>query len=278
MAGKKQLTLCDKTLILDWKKKHISVRAMAKQLNVNESSVRRFLAKFEIRRTLDRKYGSGRPRCTSVREDRLIKRLCLRDRFATSSQIRRTLEKSVGSVISAKTVQRRLNEVGLRASRPAKKPLLTQKMKKTRLEWAKTFKNWTVDDWSQVIFSDESKFNLFGSDGNKYVRRRKGERYNENCTLKTVKHSPYVMVWGCITYHGVGQILILRGSVNAEKYLKVIKEGAYPTILEVSPLLNQPLFQDDNARCHRATVVSKFSFEVKILLNFEIQLTYQRYF
>lgn len=261
MAGKRQMTLSDKTLILDWKKKNISIRSMAKKLNVNESSVRRFLSKFKTSKTLDRKYGSGRPRCTSTREDRLIKRLCLRNRFATSSQIRSDLEKTSGSVISAKTVQRRLNEIGLRANRPAKKPLLTQKMKKTRFEWAKTFKNWTVDDWSQVIFSDESKFNLFGSDGNKYVRRRKGERYNENCTLKTVKHSPYVMVWGCITYHGVGELLILRGSVNTEKYLKIIRDGAYPTILEVSRLLTQPLFQDDNARCHRAVAVSKFNFD-----------------
>ena len=55
------------------------------------------------------------------------------------------------------------------------------------------------------------------------------------------------MVGGCITYHGVGEILILGGSVNTEKYLKIIKEGAYPTILEVSHLLTQLLFQDDNA-------------------------------
>jgi hypothetical protein len=37
-------------------------------------------------------------------------------------------------------------------------------------------KSWTTADWQKVIFLDEIKFNLFGSDGIQYVRRRSGER------------------------------------------------------------------------------------------------------
>ncbi|XP_077287686.1 uncharacterized protein LOC143912277 [Arctopsyche grandis] len=43
-------------------------------------------------------------------------------------------------------------------------------------------------DWRRVIFSDESKFNLFGSDGIHYVRRRSGERLSDKCIQPTVKH------------------------------------------------------------------------------------------
>ena len=38
-------------------------------------------------------------------------------------------------------------------------------------------KDWRMDDWHKVVWSDESKFNVFGSDGRVYIRRRVGEDY-----------------------------------------------------------------------------------------------------
>ncbi len=38
------------------------------------------------------------------------------------------------------------------------KPLLNQRQRQKHLTWAKEKKNWTVDQWSKVLFSDESKF------------------------------------------------------------------------------------------------------------------------
>ncbi len=40
----------------------------------------------------------------------------------------------------------------------ATKPLLNQRQRKKRLTWAKEKKNWTVVQWSKVLFSDKSKF------------------------------------------------------------------------------------------------------------------------
>ena len=50
-------------------------------------------------------------------------------------------------------------------------------------------------DWNKVIWSDESKFDLFGSDGRYYMRRRVGEEYLAECVQQTVKFG-LVMVWG----------------------------------------------------------------------------------
>ena len=41
---------------------------------------------------------------------------------------------------------------------------------------------------NQVIFSDETKINLFASDGRVYVRRKVGQRYNKKNLKSTVKH------------------------------------------------------------------------------------------
>jgi hypothetical protein len=58
----------------------------------------------------------------------------LKSRFVTCSELKRDLEKLSGKIISSKTVQRRLNEVGVKDRRPTKNPLLTNKIKKTRLK------------------------------------------------------------------------------------------------------------------------------------------------
>ncbi len=48
----------------------------------------------------------------------------------------------------------------------ATKPLMKQKHRQTHLTWAKEKKNWTVAQWSKVLFSDRSKFCVsFGNQG-----------------------------------------------------------------------------------------------------------------
>ncbi|KAG0921928.1 hypothetical protein G6F31_020115 [Rhizopus arrhizus] len=47
----------------------------------------------------------------------------------------------------------------------AKKPLLSKQHKERRLAWAMAHKDWTTDDWRRMVFSDETKVNVFGSDG-----------------------------------------------------------------------------------------------------------------
>ena len=46
---------------------------------------------------------------------------------------------------------------------------------------------WTEKQWNIVLFSDESKFNLFESDGKRFVGHKNGERLSPQCVKKTVK-------------------------------------------------------------------------------------------
>ncbi len=57
----------------------------------------------------------------------------------------------------------------------ATKPLLKQKHRQKHLTWAKEKKNWTVAQWSKVLFSDESKFCIsFGNEGPRVWRKSGG--------------------------------------------------------------------------------------------------------
>ncbi len=57
-----------------------------------------------------------------------------------------------------------------------------------------------MDYWNYVLWSDETKINLFGSDGVKHVWRKSGEEYKDKCVLPTVKRGGgRVMVCGCMS-------------------------------------------------------------------------------
>ncbi len=57
-----------------------------------------------------------------------------------------------------------------------------------------------MDYWNHVLWSDEARINLFGSDAVKCVCWQPGEEYKDKCVLPKVKHGGgSVMVWGCMS-------------------------------------------------------------------------------
>ena len=79
--------------------------------------------------------------------------------------------------ISSETVKRRLRADALFGRTPVKKLVISAKNKKARLAWVKEHLNWTPQQWSKVLWSDESKF-LMGTDGISFVRRPVGTRFD----------------------------------------------------------------------------------------------------
>ena len=160
---------------------------------------------------------------------------------------------SCGVQCSSRTVRRRLGKVGLHGRVARKKPLLTLSHKQVRLKWARERVNWTLSDWHKIIWSDESKFNLFGSDGRVYVRRRAGEEFLPECINQTVKFGGgSVMMWGCISCDGVGPLMKVVGRMNAADYIKMLNTSLVPYMHSMGPNF---VFMDDNAPCHRAKSV-----------------------
>src|SRR5688572_16882792 len=75
------------------------------------------------------------------------------------------LKSRFGIQVSDRTIRRVLKKKGLKSVEKKKKPLLSKKNIKARLDFAKAHQYWTSDDWERVIFSDETKINRFNSDG-----------------------------------------------------------------------------------------------------------------
>ena len=114
-------------------------------------------------------FKTGRPRKTSAREDRIMQRMSLKDYFKSCTEIKRVMNSTSCVNVSRQTVSWRLQEIGLFNQIPRKKLLVSSKNKK-RLEFANRYVIWTYENWANVFFSDESKFNLFGNDEKKQCK------------------------------------------------------------------------------------------------------------
>ena len=66
--------------------------------------------------------------------------------------------------------------------------MLSAKNIKSRLVFAKIQKDWTVEDWNRVIWSDETKINRFYSDGKEWCSIRDSEQIQSRHVQQTVKH------------------------------------------------------------------------------------------
>ena len=117
----------------------------------------------------------------------MIVKISLKDRFDIVKSISRAFCEQTEKPISRKTVSRWLNKEKLVARIPCRKPLISKKNQKVRLDLTTEHILWTEEQWNMIHFSDESKFNLFGSADKRFVRRKNGERPSPQCIKKTVK-------------------------------------------------------------------------------------------
>ncbi len=75
-------------------------------------------------------------------------------------------------------------------------PLLSAKYRKRRLQFAQAHQNWTIEDWKNVAWSDESRFLLRHSDGRVRIWRKEHESMDPSSLVSTVQAGGGVMVLG----------------------------------------------------------------------------------
>ncbi|EIE79977.1 hypothetical protein RO3G_04682 [Rhizopus delemar RA 99-880] len=193
---------------------------IGKRVGVHRNTVNRYANKWIHDRI--RKRG-GRPSIVAESTRRYIKRQVLTGCLKTAKDVQMKLEE-LGHPMSYQSAINVLHSVEIYAEIKKKKPLLTEKHKKARLTWAKKHQYWTVHDWRRVIFSDETKINIWGSDGCKYYWKRKCDRLQPHHIDVTVKHGGGgLMLWGCITSEGPGYACqIYNGTMNSEVYQEIL--------------------------------------------------------
>ncbi len=133
----------------------------------------------------------------------------------------------------------------------ATKPLLKHEHRQKHLTWAKEKNNWTVAQWSKVLFSDESKCCIsFGNQGPR-VWRKRGEAQNPCCLNVSVKFPQSVMIWGAMSSAGVGPLCFLKSTVNSSIYQEILEHFMLPSADKLYGDADF-IFQQDLAPIHSA--------------------------
>lgn len=183
------------------------MRYIAEKLQITKSTTHNIVQKFRATGVVTHKTRSGRPRKTKPALDKHMVVLSKRNRRLTAPEIRKNLWETGICDVSVSTVKRRLNEVGLRGCVATKKPLLRKGNAKKSLDWATLHRNWSKEDWGNVFWSDESKFELFGTKRRIFVRRKTNEKFSFDCVVPTIKHGGgSVLMWGCFCANGVDNL------------------------------------------------------------------------
>ena len=237
----------------------VNQRVIAGRFNVHESTITRLIRRYRTTGSVKDRPRTGQPRVTTRRQDAFIRQRHLRDRFTTSVATSRDVVGRHGRRVHPRTVRRRLRERGILCRRPLKGVILTQRHRRNRVRWARRMLA-NRRNWRDVVFSDESRFNLSHADGRQRVYRRRKERYAENCVIQHDKFGGGgVMVWGAINHNFRSSLVILRNTLTARRYIdEVLRPELLPLIRRHQNVNNPLTFQQDNARPHTARLTMNF--------------------
>ncbi|KAL0895252.1 hypothetical protein ABMA27_011406 [Loxostege sticticalis] len=219
----------------------LTQREVATVLNVPRSSMQNALKRYQETGRYTRRPDSGGVRCTSARVDRFIR-----------------LQIARGVNVSERTIRRRMEEVNLRARRPARGTELLRQHRVARLQFARDHANWTHEQWARVLFTDECRIALRAPDGRERVWRRTGERFLPITTTQTVSfHGGSIMAWGGISSDARTELVVVDNRLIATRYIEeIIQEHVVPYMGYIG--YDQFLLMHDNARPHVAHCVNEY--------------------
>lgn len=251
----KETTESQRKIIIHLHNQGKSYAEIGELMDRSRFTIRSIIHRFKEAPNLENVKRSGRPRILSNRECKQIVRKVKIDPKTTSTQIAAEVKEDFGKDVHAMTIRRVLHEADYSSRVARRKPLISPINQTKRLEYAKEYKNKSTAFWDQVLFSDESKFNIFRSDGRVSVWRKKNTAYEKKNLAPTVKHGGGgVMVWGCMSAGGVGELVFIDGIMDKTVYLNILKENLKKSAEKLN--LPSPLtFQHDNDPKHTSHIV-----------------------
>lgn len=243
MGRNKHCTDAERELIRKWRKEGKTYKEISELLGRSQNLVTNALK--PQKNTENR----GRPRKTTKQTDRRMVVMVKKDPFLSS----RAILKELNENISARTVRRRMTEANLHGRIARKVPFLSKRNIKQRISFAQEHKDWNgesmIKKWRNILWSDETKINMFGSDGRTYVHRPPTQEFASRYTKKTVKHGGgNIIVWGCMSYYGVGPLYWIKETMTQHEYVDILENIMLPYASENMPLIWT--FQQDNDPKH----------------------------
>lgn len=252
---KPRTTIEQRELVLNHFKNGKTQRHIAEMVKLSPSTVQYIIQRFvRENRVADKGRNAPNKTFTELEERRIIRKIKVNPKVS-APKLTEDVEREMGKKCSVETVRRVLREHNFNGRVARKKPFISQKNLKSRLKFAKEHVNRQPSFWNDVIFADESKFNIFGSDGMQYVWRQPNTELTNKNLKPTVKHGGgSVMVWACMAASGVGNLVFIEGIMDKHMYLKILQDNLVQSAEKLG--INETFrFYQDNDPKHKSAIV-----------------------
>lgn len=238
MPRAKFLNEAEKAQITFLKGLGLSNRAIAKEIERSDTVVKNFLLKGE---NYGQKHANiGNTKITKRQKNQLIA-LASTGRLTANEMIA-----ELGLPITKRRACKILSSSGLfKYTKRMKIPSLKPHHIEARMAWARKYMSWTTE-WTNVVFSDEKKFNLDGPDGLQYYwhdLRREPQLFT-----KRNFGGGSLMLWAGFSLHGRTHLLKCDGRMNSEKYIQMLSTELITFTDDC--MEGDFVFQQDNAAIH----------------------------
>ncbi len=154
---------------------------------MKKSTVGAIIRKWKTYKTTDNLPRSGAPRKISPRGVKIITRTVSKNPRTTRGDLVNDLQRA-GTKVTKATISNTLCRQGLKSCSARRVPLLKPVHVQARLKFAREHLDDPEEDWENVIWSDETKIELFGKNSTCRVWRRKNAELHPKNTIPTVKH------------------------------------------------------------------------------------------
>ena len=258
----KHFSVAQKTAAVQMRKANVPLKTIRNQLKLSKSTLQRILAHAKHNPhepVKPRKAGTGKAGKVPQGCLRQMKQMLRKNPCLTAKQLKERIPGFAN--VTVRWIQCLCKDkLKMPSRKMAKKPLLNQRMMDQRLEFAREYGGWGVEEWKSVMFSDESHFELhLGPQPGRCRRPLGSDRFASQFTQKTVKHPQKVMVWGCFSWKSRGGLEFLRQGemMNSQRYLRVLED-------KLELFMRQhgtSHFLQDGAPCHTAKVVKSWFAE-----------------
>ncbi len=214
MAKTNELSKDVRDKIVDLHKAGMGYKTIAKQLGEKVTTVGVIIRKWKKHKITVSLPRTGAPCKISPRGVSMIMRTVRNQPRTTREDLVNDL-KATGTIVTKKTIGNTLHREGLKSCSARKVPLL----KKAHVQACLKFANDSEENWVKVLWSDETKIQLFGINSTRCVWRRRNAAYDPKNTIPTVKHGGgNIMLWGCSSAKGTGQLHRIKGTMDGAMY------------------------------------------------------------
>jgi transposase len=209
---------------------------------------------------------TGRPSKVSKTTKAYLARQYSCGNLLTPRDGQQLIQSTQGVLVHAQSIRNYLRQEGLRAYVQPKKPDLTEDQIQKRYNFARDHLHWSVEQWRNVMFSDETLISRIGSFGRRYCYKRPGDKTFRAHQVQKTKQGGggKMMIWGCITPHGVGDACRFMETLDSKGYMQVLKDYVVQSRDWCGMDRETFVFQHDNASVHTASIVKKYIRKAKI--------------